>query len=149
MNKNQSRGNIVFFVGVLVFAIAFIVGWLTDVSAVIIDLVMGLGLIVEFTGICICYKKDKNEEESEKVTEEVKALEEEKVKTLEEKTDDVIEVEEPKKKVTAKKKATNKKGSSKKSTSKKTTNKKSNTSKKGSTVKKKTTKKNNTKKTTK
>lgn len=153
MNKNRQRGNIVFFIGVLIFAAAFITGWLTDVSAVVIDLVMGLGLIVEFIGICICYKKDKNGEDVKEEKAEVKALKEEKVKIEEEKTDDVIELEKPVKETSAAKKNTNTKKSAAKKTAgkksaKKTSNKKSSASKK-TTGKKKTTKKSNSKKTTK
>lgn len=162
MDKNKQRGNIVFFIGVLIFAAAFIVGWLTEVSAVVIDLVMGVGLIIEFIGICICYKKDKDSEEVKEEHEEVKALKEEKVKIEEEKTDDVIEVEKPAKEVkTSTKKASNKatnkntsgkknatKNNASKKTTKKSTGKKSGSTKKN-TGKKKTTKKNNTKKTSK
>ena len=154
MDKNRQRGNIVFFVGVLIFAAAFIVGWLTDVSAVIIDLVMGLGLIIEFVGICFCYKKEDANVEDKDEKAEVKALKEEKIKIEEEKTDDVIEVEKPVKETkTTTKKTTAKKNTSKKTTGKKSTkkasNKKSSSTKKNTTGKKKTTKKNSTKKTTK
>jgi len=62
MNKNQDKGNIVFFIGVLIFIVALAVGYFTEVSALVINLVMGLGLIFEFVGLCICYKKDKKAE---------------------------------------------------------------------------------------
>ncbi len=153
MNKNRQRGNIVFFIGVLIFAAAFITGWLTDVSAVVIDLIMGLGLIVEFVGICICYKKDKDSEDVKEEKAEVKALKEEKVKIEEEKTDDVIELEKTAKETnTTKKNANTKKNTTKKASGKKATKKTSNkkgSSSKKTTSKKKTSKKSNTKKTTK
>lgn len=90
MKKNQDRGNVVFFIGVIIFVIALALGYFTEISDLVIDLVMGFGLIIEFVGLCICYKKDKNE--GEKVGEEVNSLEEERKNIKEEKVEDVVEV---------------------------------------------------------
>jgi len=148
MRKNQNKGNIVFFIGVVIFVISLAVGYFTEVSAVIIDLAMGVGLIIEFIGLCICYKKDKKElKENENISEE-KAIEEEKENIKEEKLEEVIEVvEEPT--IEEPKNTTNKKNTNKKSSNKKTGSKKTTSTKKKNTTKKKTTKKTNTKKTTK
>ena len=137
MSKNRDKGNIIFFVGVFIFVVSLVVGFTTDVSAVLIDVCMGVGLVVEFIGLCICYKKDKNQGIEKK--EEVKTLKEEKEKAKEkaqeEKVEEVVEVvKEEKKKATPKKKTDTSKNNNKKGTSKKSNNKKS------------TTKKNNTKK---
>ncbi len=137
MSKNRDKGNIIFFVGVFIFVVSLVVGFATDVSAVLIDICMGVGLVVEFIGLCICYKKDKNQGIEKK--EEVKTLKEEKEKAKEkaqeEKVEEVVEVvKEEKKKATPKKKTDTSKNNNKKGTSKKSNNKKS------------TTKKNNTKK---
>ena len=116
MKKNQDKGNIVFFIGVLIFIVALGVGYFTEVSALIIDLVMGLGLIFEFAGLCICYKKDKKEFLEGTKPEEEKALEVEKEIVKEEKVEDVVELEKVAKKTTTKKKTsnTNKNGGKKK-----------------------------------
>lgn len=144
MKKNQDKGNIVFFIGVLIFVVALGVGYFTEVSALIIDLFMGLGLIFEFAGLCICYKKDKKEFLEGTKPEEEKVLEEEKEIVKEEKVEDVVEVEKEVKKPAKKKTTTgNKTAGKKKTTTKKTT------AKKGTTTKKKTTKKTTTKKSTK
>lgn len=136
MSKNRDKGNIIFFVGVIIFVIALAVGFFSDVSAVLIDIFMGVGLVIEFIGLCICYKKDKNEVVEKK--EEDRSLKEEKVKVKQEKHEDVVEVVKEEKKPV--KKTTTKKETTKSDTSKKnTSNKKKNT-------KKSTTKKNNTKK---
>lgn len=141
MSKNRDKGNIIFFVGVFIFVVSLVVGFATDVSAVLIDVCMGVGLVVEFIGLCICYKKDKNQGVEKK--EEVKTLKEEKEKAKEkaqeEKIEEVVEVvKEEKKKTTHKKNNTTKKNNDT-SNNKKSTSKKSNS-------KKSTTKKNNTKK---
>ena len=147
MKKNQDKGNIVFFIGVLIFIVALGVGYFTEVSALIIDLVMGLGLIFEFAGLCICYKKDKKEFLEGTKPEEEKALEVEKEMVKEEKVEDVVEVEKEAKKTTTKKKTTNtnKSGGKKKTTNKKKTSTKKAPAKKTTTTKKKTTKKASTK----
>ena len=143
MSKNRDKGNIIFFVGVFIFVVSLVVGFATDVSAVLIDICMGVGLVVEFIGLCICYKKDKNQGIEKK--EEVKTLKEEKEKAKEkaqeEKIEEVVEVvKEEKKKTTTKKSNTTKKNNdTRKNNNKKSTSKKSNS-------KKSTTKKNNTKK---
>ncbi len=143
MSKNRDKGNIIFFVGVFIFVVSLVVGFATDVSAVLIDICMGVGLVVEFIGLCICYKKDKNQGIEKK--EEVKTLKEEKEKAKEkaqeEKLEEVVEVvKEEKKKTTTKKSNTTKKNNdTSKNNNKKSTSKKSNS-------KKSTTKKNNTKK---
>ncbi|MBE6150311.1 MAG: hypothetical protein E7162_00635 [Firmicutes bacterium] len=143
MSKNRDKGNIIFFVGVFIFVVSLVVGFATDVSAVLIDICMGVGLVVEFIGLCICYKKDKNQGIEKK--EEVKTLKEEKEKAKEkaqeEKIEEVVEVvKEEKKKTTTKKSNTTKKNNdTSKNNNKKSTSKKSNS-------KKSTTKKNNTKK---
>lgn len=137
MSKNRDKGNIIFFIGVFIFVVSLVVGFATDVSAVLIDVCMGVGLVVEFIGLCICYKKDKNQGIEKK--EEVKTLKEEKEKAKEkaqeEKVEEVVEVVKEEKKKTAPKKKTdtsknnNKKGTSKKSNNKKSTTKKNNTKK--------------------
>ena len=137
MSKNRDKGNIIFFVGVFIFVVSLVVGFATDVSAVLIDVCMGVGLVVEFIGLCICYKKDKNQVIEKK--EEVKTLKEEKEKAKEkaqeEKVEEVVEVVKEEKKKPASKKKTdasknnNKKGTSKKSNNKKSTTKKNNTKK--------------------
>ena len=148
MKKNQDKGNIVFFIGVLIFVVALGVGYFTEVSALIIDLVMGLGLIFEFAGLCICYKKDKKEFLEGTKPEEEKVLEEEKEIVKEEKVEDVVEVEKEVKKPAMKKSTTTKSGAKKKTTTNKATAKKA-PAKKGTTTKKKTTKKTTTKKSAK
>lgn len=147
MKKNQDKGNIVFFIGVLIFVVALGVGYFTEVSALIIDLVMGLGLIFEFAGLCICYKKDKKEFLEGAKPEEERVLEEEKEIVKEEKVEDVVEVEKEVKKPAKKKSTTTKTGAKKKTTKKAATKK--TPAKNGSTTKKKTTKKTTTKKSTK
>lgn len=137
MSKNRDKGNIIFFIGVFIFVVSLVVGFATDVSAVLIDVCMGVGLVVEFIGLCICYKKDKNQGIEKK--EEVKTLKEEKEKAKEkaqeEKVEEVVEVVKEENKKTAPKKKTdtsknnNKKGTSKKSNNKKSTTKKNNTKK--------------------
>ena len=138
MNKNRDKGNIIFFVGVIIFVVSLVVGFATDLSAVLIDIFMGIGLVVEFIGLCICYKKDKKEVVDE--NEKVKSLKE--VRNKEEKVEDVVEVVNVDEKTTPKKVKTDKKKT-------KSTYKVSNSTKKKTTVKKtgnSTTKKSNTKK---
>lgn len=163
MNKNQKRGNIIFFVGALVFVVSLATGWLTDVSDILVDSIMGLGLVIEFVGLCFCYKKDKNENVDTEKTGEEKALIKEKELIEVEKTEDVVEVVKEEKKTATKKNSTTKKttknNNAKKATakvennkevnSKKTTNtKKNNSNKKNNSSKKNTAKKNTTKKNT-
>jgi len=134
MSKNRDKGNIIFFVGVLIFVVSLVVGFVTDISAVLIDTFMGIGLVIEFVGLCVCYKKDKKEVMVKK--EDVTSLNE--VKVREENIDDIVEVVKEEKKATAKKTNTKKKQttsttengvSGKKTTTKKTNAKKTNTKK--------------------
>jgi hypothetical protein len=148
MSKNRDKGNIIFFIGVLFFVVSLVVGFVTDVSGVLIDIFMGIGLIIEFIGLCICYKKDKNDLVEKK--EEVQTLKEEKIKAKEEKHDDVVEVVKDMKqdnnKNNNKNKNNKKKNNNKKKVEDKNVNEvKENTVKKDDSVKKNnTSKKNNT-----
>jgi len=147
---NEAKGNIVFLFGFLVYVGSLGLGYITDISALKIDIAMAVGIFLEFIGLLIAYRSDKkvDSKKSDKTvvksvkTEEVVLDEKEIVKTdtkpvkkrtalvldsvvdeanINEEKDATIKVEKPKTSVKSK-------------TSGKTT-KKSSTSKAGSTKK--------------
>ncbi len=147
-NKNNDIGNIVFFVGVVIFVVALCVGYFLEaINAIYIDLTMGLGLLIEFVGLCITYRTSNRDDKDENKSLEDKTINEIKEKEKKNDREEVIEVEEKivdkddyeellkeeavekktKAKTTSK---TNKTNSKTSSTKKKNNNKKKNKSKK-------------------
>ena len=90
---NKDRGNIIFFIGVLIFAVSLLIDYFADINAVITNLSMGIGVIIEFVGLCITYKKDKDSLGDDKKTLEDETLAKVKAKESDTKKEKVIEVE--------------------------------------------------------
>ena len=151
MNKKQLTADVVFFLGLIIFAVAFIISIVnSDINPLLIDGIMAVGLVVEFIGLCLTYKFDNKTDEVDNKTKEEKVLEQEKTNQPEEIVENVVEaeVEEPVIEEVKEKPEPTVKKSPKSTTSKKKTTKKTGTTKKKTTTTKKTTpkKKNSTKK---
>ncbi|MBR4262611.1 MAG: hypothetical protein IKQ35_04540 [Bacilli bacterium] len=146
MSKKQLVADIVFFLGLIIFAVAFIISIVnSDVNPLLIDGIMALGLVVEFVGLCLTYKFDKSGNDNDTKTREEKVLEQEKKTKVEDVVENVVEAEVEEPVVEEVKEVKETKTTTKKATPKKKTTTKKTTTKKGTTTKKKTT---GTKKTT-
>ena len=98
MNKKQLTADVVFFLGLIIFAVAFIISIVnSDINPLLIDGIMAVGLVVEFIGLCLTYKFDNKTDEVDNKTKEEKVLEQEKTNQPEEIVENVVEaeVEEP------------------------------------------------------
>ena len=149
MSKKYIFANVVFFLGLLVFAVAFIISIVNpDLYSLLVNGIMAIGLIIEFIGLVLTYKFDSSVSSKDTKTREEKALEQEKKTSVEEKVENVVEadVEELEEEKPVEKPAPKKTTTTKKAPAKKTTTKKGTTTKKKTTTKKTTTKKSTTKK---
>ena len=146
MKKKIDKGKVLFFIGVVIFFVVLGIGYFSDINAVIIDLIMGVGLLLEFIGLCIVWKNDKKDSDMANERLEEKTIEKIKVSEKNKETKEVVEVD-IKNKLEEKDTKEEKKKNQKVQESKKTTTKDKNGTKK-TTPKKKTTKKKTTSKKT-